>query len=676
MTKQNEYIHSVPLEPPEIPIDEDCSSGVVPGDAILSVKCIARKADDSDAISDDGKRKVFVPELLSMTKVLFDKHKRTMYDFLKNCLHNGTLEDLVGSKILTTKINHNNCVFPNVEYWRIDRENFFADVAVELSLDLQFGAIRWNGYIVFWCSAEDEDSEITCTIESLEKELNRKEEGNAMLDRFLIPIVTNQRVDEIAEGVWDQFLSEALRDPSKRVAETLAKKMGLRIEFHPVYEHRDVDSIVFFKTDSLEIGEDRTETGKDGKEKHIKSKTSKPVIIPANTIVVNTNRVRRDYSSFHIYHECYHYSEHYLFFRLQEMDSNDLRQVRVKEVCVDKDAKVVNPIYFAEKQANRGAYGLMMPKTHMNELIIDKCQRAENYRHAGEKFETAGIALSRELHLPHFRIRSRMIQLGNVEARGALNYVDRELIQPFAFDRDAWREDRYTFVVDEATVYRLRRQNPGLDELMASGKYIYADGHVVKNTPRYVRREGEKLLLTDEALKRVDNCCLRFVRLYVQQNIGRYVYGRMYFDPELQKQNEFYLSDLVNQKQLSIPDAQYEYIKDFPATFKEAFERLMQKNGENQETMAEKFATTSKTLRGWLNDPDRFITADFIAIVALMWKLPGWISMLLLETAHIQLSIRDRRHRALRYILDAMWDQGKEAADKFLTSQELPALSY
>ena len=36
---------------------------------------------------------------------------------------------------------------------------------------------------------------------------------------------------------------------------------------------------------------------------------------------------------------------------------------------------------------------------------------------------------------------------------------------------------------------------------------------------------------------------------------------------------------------------------------------------------------------------------------------------------------RDRRHRALTYILDIMWDQGVEAANQYLTSQGLQILT-
>ena len=108
--------------------------------------------------------------------------------------------------------------------------------------------------------------------------------------------------------------------------------------------------------------------------------------------------------------------------------------------------------------------------------------------------------------------------------------------------------------------------------------------NVVRNLPEFVRRDEEKdqLFLTDWAKKHVDRCCLRFVQKYVQKNVGRYVYGRMYYDADYVKQCEFYLSDLVNEKQLSLPDARYEYEKEFPETFKEAFEELMHKNEETQ----------------------------------------------------------------------------------------------
>lgn len=649
--QDQEKLYPVRLKDLEEPIQEDCSSDAIP----------YRTTDM------EGKKKVLVPELISMTKVLFDNYRLPLYSYLNRCLRNGNLAGLVGSRILNDRIRSDVCNFPHVTYWRIDRENFYADVEVELKLKTPVGTQIWKGYLVCWCAFE---GKFICSIEELTDNVDRKGDGYDQLSKYLVPYSTNKRMDQIAEDLWRRYLPEALTDPGRRVAEELAKRMGLTIEYHPIYEHRRmVDSVVFFKEDRLNIGEDRVEKSSDGKERRIKADTSEEVMIPANTIVVNTNRISRDYSAFNIFHECIHFEEHYLFFRLQELDSNDLRQVKTREIVIDKDEVIKDAIYFMEKQANRGAYGLMMPETHTRELIRTECRNAENYRHVGEKFELAGIAIGKTLHLPHFRIRARMVQLGNIEAKGALNYIRKDKIEPFAFDRDSWREEQHTFVIDELTVNALRRTNPDFEQVMKSGRFVYADGHVILNDPKYVKRgKDDKFALTDEALKHVDDCCLRFVRLYVQQNVGRYVYGRLYYDSDLQKRTEFYLSDYINQKQMSLPDAKYHYKRDFPETFKEAFEDLMRKNGETQETMADKLGTTSKSLRDWLNDPEHKITLDFVVIVALMWKLPDWITRLLIESAGKQINERNPRHRDLDYIIDIMWDQGIEEANKYLTS--------
>ena len=660
-------LYPLQLKDPEVPIQEDCSSDIVP-------------AGTKDM---EGKKKVLVPELITMTKVLFDRYRLAMYSYLNRCLRNGTLASMVGSRVTTRIINHTICSFPGVTYWRIDRENFYADVAVELTLQTVFGQQTWKGCLIFWC--EFDDNGLYCSIEDLTEETGREEEGLDMLSPYLVPYATNKRVDEISESIWARFLPEALTDPTKRISGELVKRMGLTIEFHPIYEHRNVESIIFFKQDELSIGEDRKEKDAQGKERHIKARFGKPVIIPANTIVINTNKICQDYSSFNVFHECYHYEEHYLFFCLQEMGSNDVRQVKTREVIVDKNEVVKDPIYFIEKQANRGGYGLMMPETDTRKQITEQCLSAEGYRHAGDKYEIVGKELAKNLHLPHFRIRARMIQLGHVAAKGALNYVDHELIEPFAFNTDSWREDQHTFVVDETTVKRLKKKSDDLREIMESGRYVYADGHVVRNEPAYVETRfiddpmepepQEKRVLTSWANAHVDDCCLRFVRMYVQQNVGRYVYGRLYYDAALVKQEEFYLSDLINTKQLNVPDAKYTYKREFPDSFRDAFEMLMHKNGETQETMAEKLNTTDRTIRDWIKDPEKKISIDFVVTISLMWKLPDWISRLLLESAGKILNEKDRRHRALSYILDIMWDKGVEEANQYLTSQGLQILS-
>jgi hypothetical protein len=83
-----------------------------------------------------------------------------------------------------------------------------------------------------------------------------------------------------------------------------------------------------------------------------------------------------------------------------------------------------------------------------------------------------------------------MIQLGFVQAKGALNYVERKLIQPFAFNLDAWREEQHTFVVDRWTTNALYRKNEEFQAVMDSGKYVYVGWPCGAERSSFCREEG------------------------------------------------------------------------------------------------------------------------------------------------------------------------------------------
>lgn len=501
----------------------------------------------------------------------------------------------------------------------------------------------------------------------LRPQYDRQErEGFIMLSPFLVPYLTSKEIDREAERIWQKYLLEAIADPGARKAAELAKRMGLSIEYHPIYKHRGTDSILFFAEGTLQVKEERADN---------KDEEPEEVLIPENTIVINTNRIKQDYSDFNIYHECIHYDEHYLFFRLQEMHNNDIREIRTKEVVVKKGETVTDPIYWMEKQANRGAYGLMMPASTTQEMILRECGKAKGYRHAGEKYQIVGKILARELHLPHFRIRARMIQLGHIQARGALNYVERRLIQPFAFDPDAWRGDELTFVLDRGMAGTLYDKSDDFRKVMDTGRFIYADGHIVRNEPRFIHDDPMGVQLSPWANAHVDRCCLRFERIYVQKNVGQYVFGRMNYDADYAKQTMFYLEDIINEKNMDELEAEQEYKKTFPASFEEAFDQVMHRNGLTREKMAEELHMEVRTLDRWLSEPRKRISQDFIIMTMLILKLPDWITELLFDRAHEHLSAEEPRDRALMFIMRAMWMDGVAKANEYLESKKFEPLT-
>ena len=621
-----------------------------------------------------GKKTLRLPDLVSMWKYMLCKayaDKRVeLYSFLNDHLRRGHLSEIVGFPILNKVINRDACELVGATFWQIDRENFYADVQLRLTLKTSGGQKLWNGILVCWCSF---DETFSMSVESLEETVDR--DGYTMLSPFLVPYMTNKEMDAFANQIWrDYGMEEAICNPDHRQAKELAKRMGLTIEYHDVYEHQNMDSIIFFEDSDLTVGEDRIKRHPDGSEEIIKTGCPTVVRIHANTIVINTNKIRRDYSAFNIFHECIHYQLHYMFFRLQKMGSNDIRLVKVVEKEVEEGKKLSDPIFFMENQANRGAYALMMPAEDTAERFRNELDTVKDYKNRGHKFEIAGKALSSRLHLPHFRVKPRLVQLGFIEIKGALNYIERKLITPFGFHADAWKENEVTFVIKPGTVYGLERSSEEFRKVMATGKFVYADGHVVRNDPRFVTEKNHVMFLTEEAAAHVDDCCLRFVRRYVQENVGSYVLGRMFYDSHLVEQTHFYISDIMNEKQMDDLDAKQEYRDTFPRKFAEAFDLIMEKNDESRETVAYRLHTSEDSLSRWFADPVRFVTPDFIIRISLMWQLPDWISQMLLARASILLSEFDRRQRALEYIRTVMWDQGIEEANKYLESRGLERL--
>ena len=634
---------------------ESCSNGAIPD-----------KAEPME-----GKKKILVPVLTTMNKYLFDHYRLTMYNHVNRLLRNGMLSQIVGARVRNRIINREVLSFPRVSFWRINRNEFYADVSVKLKLDTSDGALEWYGYLVLWCSFGDEFS---CSCEDLTNEIDRKDEGLDQLDSYLVPINDGKRVDEIAESIWKRYIPEALTNPKLRNAYKLAEVMGIEVKTCRIYEHRDVSTILFFEEDDLVVGEDFTEKDEYGNKERIKRKYPDPEHIMGNTIVVNQNLPSWKYSGYNVFHECYHYEEHYSFYRLQKMASNDPRKVEMKELVVDDGHEPNDPIYFMEKQANRGASALMMPASSTRRLIERYSHEVGSHRHSGELYEAIGKKMWYDLMVPYFRIRTRMIQLGYIQAKGALNYVDRELIQPFAFDLDAWREEQHTFVIDRGTVDLLYKKNDDFRAVMDSGNFIYADGHIVRNGERFVQQGDDKLLLTDWANAHVDECCLRFVRVYVQQNVGRYVFGRMYYDADYVKQTQFYLSDLINSEKLDELDAQEIYIRSFPKSFKSAIELLKKKNGVINTDAAMYMHMDDSTFARSLEDPRRYMNADFLTMLCLFFKLPDWISRLVFKRACVQLDEEIKRHQALLHILRVQSNDGLEAANAYLVRHNMAEL--
>ena len=158
--KYTEWVkYSVPIgEREDVHVDaqpdmENCANGIAPQPNATA----------------DGVRRMKVPVVQTITKYLFDHYRLTMYAYLNKSLRRGQLGRLVDFSFTNRKIDREVCTFRSVNYWRIDRLNFWADVHVSLFLSTQSGIREWRGYLCFWFSAE-EPGPLVGTIEEMTSE--------------------------------------------------------------------------------------------------------------------------------------------------------------------------------------------------------------------------------------------------------------------------------------------------------------------------------------------------------------------------------------------------------------------------------------------------------------------------------------------------------------------------
>ena len=633
-----------------------------------------------NVLNADGQRMVEIPDFESMTMFMMRKdgadQRKPIYDYLNQQLRLGRLARIVGFPVLNRCIDGAACNLKRFNYWELSRNEFYADIEVELNLMTHGGVQTWKGVLVCYCCFGDE---FEMTIEELRTSIDRREEGWVPLDPFLIQVYNGAQIDYEAELMWTRHqLQDALTDPKKRKARKLAKKLGLKIMRLPIYEHKGLNSILFFEEGTLIVGTDRVEEDEDGHKIIFKDDHGEPVRTPANTIVINSNRVEEEYEDFPIFHECYHFEKHYLAFRLQKLTCNDTRIIKRKLVPVDPDMKNKDYLFLMERQADRGASALWMPASDTRNRINARLSQIKLFKHDGERFEIVGISVSYQLSVPHFRMRARMIQLGYPQAKGIMHYVEHRRIRPFAFDPESLRAEELTFFITPAKIESPCKESAELKAVLKSKRYVYAEGHLVYNDPRFVRKQGSEYKLTDFAIANVDACCLRFVQIYVQKNLGHYVLGQMYMDAEYVERTLFYLNDLLKNPELNDFKAKQSYKMSFPTVFKDAVDMLKNQNpGATYSKIAEFMCMDDSTLKRALTDPKKYKNEDFVMMLCLYFKLPDWISELLFKrAAHVHLDQDDERHAAMLEILRSRSCDGLEAAQAFMKDRGVDPLNW
>ena len=517
-----------------------------------------------------------------------------------------------------------------------------ADLTIEMEFYFRYGGhgrfkqITQKYYTTLWMDMDDSPN-VEFGDFSLRRHL--KNDSGVKLDEYLVPVYKWDDIEEESENIIFHTISEGLSDAKWLQPGLLAERLGLNIVYLPLYKRPRTASILFF-------GPGEVLTAADSEEKL----EPIPVKVNGNTIVLNTRKPGQERDA--IFHECFHYVEHRLFFQLQQLHNTDISYLaKWKPVELKKDER--SPIEWIEWQAHIGSQCLQMPKRLLRKRISDELSDMQKLdRHMGFKLQAAGRKLAKEFNVYNYQLRNRMIHVGFPAAKGALNFVEDDYITPFAFELGECHGSQ-TFVISPKEVADEYVRNEVFRELIDTGRYIYADGHVCLNEPQYVIRQGDRLRLTEWANAHVDQCCLRFVRNYIRDKRTHYVFGQLNSDEEYNGRSLALSLQSSAEDALKQAQEMSQVLLNLPGSFSGTLIAHMKRVGITRERLAEE-AMMSGTMIKRMRTSERDLTLDQVIAVCIGLHIPPEYSFDLIEKAGFRLR-NTPEHLIYKSILQTMY---------------------
>ena len=506
-------------------------------------------------------------------------------------------------------------------YRRVAECGVETDLTLEMEIELRWYTLRKTvcpRYDVdMWFDMEED---IAADYGNFRFHRHRGEKPGVRLDDYLVPVFGWEDVEKEAEQIIFQIAPEGLQDPQWLHPGLFAERLGLRLLHLPLYRRPRTASILFFGP-----GEALTASEEDGDKA-----PPVPVQVEANTIVINSRCIGKERGA--VFHECFHFMEHRLFFHLQRLRGSDVARLgQWKPVALEKNGR--SPIEWIEWRAHGGGLCLQAPRTLLRKRIAEELNGMRHVRrHMGYKLELVGKKLAKEFGICNYQLRNRMIQVGYNEARGSLNFVGDGYIEPFATDPGACRGNQ-NFAISPKELLEEYVRNETFRRLIDTGRYIYADGHICLNDPEYVVQRGKKLLLTEWANAHVNRCCLRFVRTYHRDRQTHYVFGQLNSDEAYNGRSLAFSIESGAKNVLTQAKEISEVLLNLPCSFPGTLKAHMEQLDVTIELLAERSRLSVSTLNRLRNKQQERYKIDQVAAVCFGLRLQPEYSFDLLRKA-------------------------------------------
>ena len=577
-----------------------------------------------------------VPVVDDISRCIREKFMSRILQEMNLRLVSGDLSQLLGLPVVSERIETGRLTPGSIVCWRLNRTDFLADIdlAADLTVEREGRDVpgRFTFCLSLWFTTEEGFS---FEVQELHLAENRPDRSFWKLDRFLVPVLREAEIEAGADRLWENCLPE-VKDAKDREPRMLAEKLGLQIAELRLHCQNRTRSVLYFREGTALVQEEKA----PGEEDY-----PLPVsrMIPANTIVLNT-AARSECRNLDILHECVHYEWHLLFYRLQKLMSTNPAEIRYRTVRNSAGRPASDPIRFMEHQARGGSIALLLPQSDVRPRAwrlfqqASACPSVNGYQnHPGFRWDRVIRRLADEYRIPRTTVRRRLVQLGHSAARGAVNYVDGRYITPFAFTEEHSPGGQDTLVIGRKALADLYHRSGEFRLLMSRGDFVYADGHVCVNDPQFLRLTDEGARLTPWANAHADACCLRFEKVWLQENEESvWLFGTLNSSEDYVREYDRFLDRRLNLTARERLERRNRLMSAMPNAFPDALVYLMENRDGGKITVEQLAAAAQlsrKTVVRYRSRQNSSYQPDTVVALCLALHLPPWLSRLMLDKA-------------------------------------------
>ena len=251
--------------------------------------------------------------------------------------------------------------------------------------------------------------------------------------------------------------------------------------------------------------------------------------------------------------------------------------------------------------------------------------------------------------------KRRMIEIGIPEARGVWEFVDGRYINNFAFDTDKIGLSE-TLTISEDQFYDLYLNDEEFQEVIDTGKYCYADGHVVLNRSDIVFKGLGMRFLTDKALSHLERYALVFsleTKKSTIDEVDDFVFNRLYdsvYETKLTYKNgiQYANDDRQNEKLNEQLEREEQLLMELPNDFEACMLKVKEWQECTFDELVDEIGCAKKTLERLFHDNGGNLQLFVLVMVYL--QLPSEIISHIFKLSRFRLS-KDNEGRTYRFIM-------------------------